>query len=138
VKRQKSDMADAEAMAEVSSRLRSKPTIRGIVGRRRRQRPTMRLVAVRARASRGGDLPHRDLLVRHGRSSSTRFAGTWVSSGWWCRKGLLEAKDLIATVTDQPRSRPRFRVGYHNPDRDRRTHAVRAFVKRNAGLLNNR
>ena len=31
VKRQKNDMADAEASAEVSSRLRSNPTIRGIV-----------------------------------------------------------------------------------------------------------
>ena len=32
VKRQKSDAADAEAICEVSSRLRSNPTIRGIVG----------------------------------------------------------------------------------------------------------
>ena len=35
VKRQKNDMADAEAIAEVSSQLRSNPTIRGIFGRRR-------------------------------------------------------------------------------------------------------
>ena len=34
VKRQKNDAADAEAICEVSSRLRSNPTIRGIVGRR--------------------------------------------------------------------------------------------------------
>ena len=34
VKRQKNDAADAEAICEVSSRLRSNPTIRWIVGRR--------------------------------------------------------------------------------------------------------
>ena len=35
VRRQKNDSADAEAIAGVSSRLRSNPTIPGIVGRRR-------------------------------------------------------------------------------------------------------
>jgi transposase len=34
VQRRKNDAADAEAICEVSSRLRSNPTIRGIVGRR--------------------------------------------------------------------------------------------------------
>ncbi len=44
VRRQKNDAADAEAIVDVSSRLRSNPTIRGIVGRRRWQRPEMRFV----------------------------------------------------------------------------------------------
>ena len=50
VKAQKNDDRDAEAIAEVSSRLRSKQKIRGIVWRRRWSRPTMRFVELKSQA----------------------------------------------------------------------------------------
>ena len=97
VKRQKSDMADAEAMAEVSSRLRSKPTIRGIVGRRRRQRPTMRPVAVKSEESQAAAVifRSRDLLVRQRTQLINALRGHMGEFGLVVLQGAARAKELV-------------------------------------------
>ena len=66
VKRQKNDMADAEAICEVSSRLRSNQRILGTVRRRRWPRPTMRFVPVKGKETQGDAMVYRirELLIR--------------------------------------------------------------------------
>ena len=76
VKRQKNDVADAEAICEAA------------------QRPGMRFVPVKDEAQQANTVVFRarDLLVRQrtqcgsGRSASTPCAGTWPSTAMWCRK----------------------------------------------------
>ena len=82
VKRQKNDMADAEAICEAA------------------QRPTMRFVAVKSEAAQASGLVFRarDLLVRQRTQIINALRGHLTECGWVVAKGTAHVAQLIALI----------------------------------------
>lgn len=84
VKRQKNDMADAEAICEAA------------------QRPTMRFIAVKSEAAQASALVFRtrDLLVRQRTQTINALRGHLTEYGWVVAKGPAHVAELIAYIQD--------------------------------------
>jgi transposase len=100
VKRHKNDAADAEAIVEVSSRLRSNPTIRGIVGRRRWLRPTMRFVEPKTQVQQGGAVLFRtrSLFIRQRTEAVNALRAHLYELGYIAPVIIQNVKQLVLVV----------------------------------------